>query len=83
MEPASRRLDPRLNAFRADLADRRLAGSVAAPRYVAGRPAQVTRGRAPGLSRPAPAGLKTAWPCRTRDHHRLPVPTGGESGGIG
>jgi len=39
--------DPRLNAWRADLADARLRGSVAAPRYAAGRPARVSAGLAP------------------------------------
>ncbi|MBV9863409.1 MAG: C40 family peptidase [Alphaproteobacteria bacterium] len=38
------RLDPRLNAFRPDLADRRLAGIVSAPHYAAGRLARVTAG---------------------------------------
>ncbi len=37
-------LDPRLNAFRDDLADARLKDKVAAPRYVEGRPAGVARG---------------------------------------
>ncbi len=37
-------LDPRLNAFRDDLADARLKDRVAAPRYVEGRPAGVARG---------------------------------------
>ena len=35
-------LDPRLNAFRSDLADARLKGSVEAARFTAGRRAQVT-----------------------------------------
>jgi hypothetical protein len=39
--------DPRLNAWRADLADARLRGIVAAPRYTAGRPARVVAGLAP------------------------------------
>ncbi len=39
--------DPRLNAWRADLADARLQGIVAAPRYVDGRAARVVVGRAP------------------------------------
>ena len=34
-------LDRRLNAYRADLADRRLAGSVAAPRYADGQPRRI------------------------------------------
>lgn len=37
-------LDPRLNAFRDDLADARLEGRVAAARYVEGRAAEVRRG---------------------------------------
>jgi len=37
-------LDPRLNAFRDDLADARLKDRVAAPRYVEGRPAGIVRG---------------------------------------
>jgi cell wall-associated NlpC family hydrolase len=40
-------LDPRLNAFRADLADEWLRGVVAAPRYAAGRPARVVAGVVP------------------------------------
>jgi cell wall-associated NlpC family hydrolase len=40
-------LDPRLNAYRADLADARLRGDVAAPCYVEGRRARVVVGRAP------------------------------------
>ncbi len=46
-------LDPRLNAYRGDLADERLRGVVAAPRYVAGREARVVAGRAPVWRRPA------------------------------
>jgi cell wall-associated NlpC family hydrolase len=38
--------DPRLNAYRDDLADERLRGIVAAPRYVAGRPARTVAGLA-------------------------------------
>lgn len=37
-------LDPRLNAFRDDLADARLKDRVAVPRYVEGRPAGIVRG---------------------------------------
>lgn len=36
-------LDPRLNAFRADLADQRLAGRVDAARFVTGTPGQIIR----------------------------------------
>jgi len=53
-------LDPRLNAFRDDLADARLQDQVAAPRYVEGRPAGIACGvvdlrRAPEVS----SGLDT------------------------
>jgi len=44
--PGGRPLDPRLNAFRADLADQRLADIVAAPRYARGREQRVAVGRA-------------------------------------
>ena len=37
-------LDPRLNAYRPDLADAALEGRVAAARFVTGRPGQVARG---------------------------------------
>ena len=47
-------LDPRLHAWRGDLADERLRGICAAPRYAAGRPARVVIGRAPLRSRPQP-----------------------------
>jgi cell wall-associated NlpC family hydrolase len=40
-------LDPRLNARRDDLADARLRGGVAAPRYVEGRAARIVIGRSP------------------------------------
>jgi cell wall-associated NlpC family hydrolase len=39
--------DPRLNAYRADLADARLRGVVAASRYVTGEPARIVAGVAP------------------------------------
>ena len=45
-------LDPRLNAFRDDLADVRLRDAVAAPRYAEGRPAGVLRGLADLRRRP-------------------------------
>ena len=38
-------LDPRLNAYRDDLADARLRGTVTARRYAEGRPARVVAGR--------------------------------------
>ena len=48
------RLDPRLNAYRADLADMRLREQVAAPRYVEGRPARVVAGCTALRRRPDP-----------------------------
>jgi cell wall-associated NlpC family hydrolase len=48
-------LDPRLNAYRGDLADERLRAVVAAPRYVAGRRARVVAGCAPVRRAPDPA----------------------------
>jgi cell wall-associated NlpC family hydrolase len=47
-------LDPRLNAYRRDLADARLRGVVAAPRYAEGRAARVVAGRAPVRRAPDP-----------------------------
>jgi len=47
-------LDPRLHAFRDDLADARLRGRVEAPRFVEGVPARVVVGRAPVRKSPAP-----------------------------
>jgi cell wall-associated NlpC family hydrolase len=52
MEGVPATLDPRLHAFREDLADRRLAGRVAAGRFVAGEPARVVRGWAALVRRP-------------------------------
>ena len=46
------KLDPRLNAYRDDLADERLRGVVAAPRYVVGRAARIGCGLAPVRRRP-------------------------------
>jgi len=46
-------LDPRLNAYRDDLADARLRRVIAAPRYVEGRAARIVAGRAPMRRRPA------------------------------
>jgi hypothetical protein len=40
-------LDPRLHAYRDDIADARLRGRVAAPRFVEGRPARIVTGRVP------------------------------------
>jgi cell wall-associated NlpC family hydrolase len=42
----SERLDPRMNAYRTDLADARLEGRVNAARFVAGEPARVATGTA-------------------------------------
>lgn len=44
MAPSNQTLNPRLNAYRADLAAAALEGRVAAARYVEGRPARVIRG---------------------------------------
>lgn len=53
-------LDPRLNAFRDDLADARLKDRVAVPRYVEGRPAGIVRGVADLRRAPdAASGLDT------------------------
>ncbi len=56
------KLDPRLNAYRPDLAAESLRGRVAAARFVAGRPAQVVRGvaalrRRPGAGQPLDSQL--------------------------
>jgi hypothetical protein len=47
-------LDPRLNAFRPDLADSALRGQVMAVRYAEGQPARVTSGLVPVLHEPQP-----------------------------
>jgi cell wall-associated NlpC family hydrolase len=47
-------LDPRLNAFRDDLADARLRGKVQAPRYAEGRAARLTVGLIPVRRAPQP-----------------------------
>lgn len=46
-------LDPRLNAFRLDLADAALKDKIAAEAYADGRPARMAAGRAPLMTRPA------------------------------
>jgi cell wall-associated NlpC family hydrolase len=61
-------LDPRLNAFRPDLADERLRGRVAAPRYVPGREATVNIGLTPVRRSPAPDA-----PLDTFYHYGEPV----------
>ena len=48
-------LDPRLHAYRSDLAAESLRGRVDAPRYAAGHPAQVVRGVADLRRRPEPS----------------------------
>jgi cell wall-associated NlpC family hydrolase len=75
-EGDNRRLDPRLNAYRPDLADVRLRGAVAAPRYVEGRPARVVVGRAPVHRSPEPAA-----PLDTYYHYGDPVLVFDEAGG--
>ena len=53
-------LDKRLHAFRADLADERLAGRVEADRFVSGAPMQVARPVVDMLAAPGPdAGVNT------------------------
>ena len=51
------RLDPRLNAYHPDLADARLRETVAAARYVEGRPARIVVGRAAAHRLPEPHAL--------------------------
>ena len=69
-------LDPRLNAYRDDLADETLRGVVAAPRYAAGRAARVVVGRAPVRQRPAPqAEIDTFY------HYGEPLLVFDEAGG--
>ena len=46
--------DPRLHAYRADLADKRLRGAVSAPRYIEGRAARVVVGATPVRQSPSP-----------------------------
>jgi cell wall-associated NlpC family hydrolase len=53
-------LDPRLNAFRPDLADRCLADRVEAPRYVDGWPAEIVIGSVPVREKPdSTSGIQT------------------------
>lgn len=51
---ATATLDPRLHAYRSDLADERLRGRVSAPRYVAGQPGQIVRALVALRRRPGP-----------------------------
>lgn len=53
-------LDPRLNAYRADLADARLRDKVAAPRYAKGQPGRVIAGLVPVLRLP-PGATETFY----------------------
>jgi cell wall-associated NlpC family hydrolase len=69
-------LDPRLNAYRADLADARLRESVAAPRYVEGRSAGIVVGRASVHRLPEPHA-----PLDTYYHYGEPVLVFDEAGG--
>ena len=55
MEQAEPRLDPRRNAFRADLAAKSLEGQIAAPRYATGEPAFVVRASVPLRKAPEPS----------------------------
>jgi cell wall-associated NlpC family hydrolase len=69
-------LDPRLNAYRDDLADSRLRPAVAAARYIEGRSARIVVGRAPVRRRPAPqAEIDTFY------HYGEPVLVFEEAGG--
>jgi hypothetical protein len=61
-------LDPRLNAYRDDLADVRLRGHVTARRFVEGRPARVVTGRA-AVRRAADPGA----PLDTFYHYGEPI----------
>ena len=61
-------LDPRLNAYRPDLADMRLCEAIAVPRYVEGRPARVVVGRAAVYRSPEPGA-----PLDTYYHYGEPV----------
>src|SRR5262245_49544866 len=59
-DAASPPLDPRINAYREDLASDRLRGKVKASRFVAGKVMQVARAAVVLRSRPVPAaGLAT------------------------
>jgi cell wall-associated NlpC family hydrolase len=62
MATAARPPDPRLNAFRANLADAQLRGLVAAPRFVAGQTARAVTGQAAVRRSPKPgAALDTFY----------------------
>jgi cell wall-associated NlpC family hydrolase len=62
------KLDPRLNAFRGDLADARLRGPVTARRYVEGRPGRVVAGQAAVRREPRPEA-----PLDTFYHYGEPI----------
>jgi cell wall-associated NlpC family hydrolase len=71
-------LDPRLHAFRDDLADARLRGRIEAGRFVEGRAARVVAGRAPVRKLPTPdAELLTFY------HYGEPVFVFEAAGGFG
>lgn len=72
--PAS--LDPRLHAYRPDLADARLRSRVAAPRYAEARPALVIAGRTPLRRAPEPTA-----PIDTFCHYGEGVAVFEEAGG--
>jgi len=65
---ANKALDPRLHAFRPDLADARLEGRVAAQRHVVGRPARIMAGLCPVSRRP-----DRSAPIDTHYHYGEPV----------
>jgi cell wall-associated NlpC family hydrolase len=67
-EGGKQRLDPRLHAYRADLADARLRSFVSAPRYVEGRSARIVVGRAAVRRSPEPDA-----PLDTYYHYGEPV----------
>src|SRR5438067_6650348 len=69
-------LDPRLNAYREDLADARLRGRVTARRFVEGRPARVIAGRIPVRRAPAAEA-----PLDTYYHYGEPVLVFEKAGG--
>ena len=69
--------DRRLHAYRDDLANSALRGRVTAPRYVDGRPAQVTAGLAPVLQEPRPGS-----PLDTFFHYGEPVCVFAEADGF-
>jgi cell wall-associated NlpC family hydrolase len=59
--PSDAAPDPRRNAYRPDLADARLRGRVAAPRYAEGKEARVIVGLAPLRRAPSPAAERDTF----------------------